>query len=87
VRSLDASNLQSGNNSIHWNGKDDLGNDVASGDYTYQINLKDTNGQAVTVSNYRTGTVDSVKYVDGQAYLLVDGAYIPLSQVREVKAG
>ena len=87
VRSLQVSNLQSGDNSVHWNGKDDLGNNVASGDYTYQINLKDTNGQAVTVSNYRTGKVDSVKYVDGQAYLLVDGAYIPLAQVREVKAG
>jgi flagellar basal-body rod modification protein FlgD len=87
VRSLQVSNLQSGNNSIHWNGKDDLGNNVASGDYTYQVNLKNTDGQAVTVSNYRTGTVDSVKYVDGQAYLLVDGAYIPLAQVREVKAG
>jgi len=87
VRSLQVSNLQSGDNSIHWNGKDDFGNNVASGNYTYQINLKDTNGQAVTVSNYRTGTVDSVKYVDGQAYLLVDGAYISLSQVREVRAG
>ncbi len=87
VRSLDVSNLQSGSNSVHWNGKDDLGNDVASGDYTYQVDLKDTDGTAVTVSNYRTGTVDSVKYVDGQAYLLVDGAYIPLAQVREVKAG
>ncbi len=87
VRSLQVSNLQSGDNSIHWNGKDDLGNNVASGNYTYQIDLKDTNGQAVTVSNYRAGTVDSVKYVDGQAYLLVDGAYIPLAQVREVKAG
>jgi flagellar basal-body rod modification protein FlgD len=87
VRSLQVSNLQSGDNSIHWNGKDDLGNSVASGDYTYQINLTDTNGQAVTVSNYRTGRVDSVKYVDGQAYLLVDGAYIPLAQVREVNAG
>lgn len=87
VRSLQVSNLQSGDNSFYWNGKDDLGNNVASGNYTYQINLKDTNGQAVTVSNYRTGTVDSVKYVDGQAYLLVNGAYIPLSQVREVKAG
>jgi flagellar basal-body rod modification protein FlgD len=87
VRSLQVSNLRSGNNSIHWNGKDDLGNDVVSGDYTYQVDLKDTDGQTVTVSNYRTGTVDSVKYVDGQAYLLVDGAYIPLAQVREVKAG
>jgi flagellar basal-body rod modification protein FlgD len=87
VRSLQVSNLQSGDNSIHWDGNDDLGNDVASGDYTYEIALEDTNGEAVTVSNYRTGTVDSIKYVDGQAYLLVDGAYIPLSQVREVKAG
>jgi flagellar basal-body rod modification protein FlgD len=87
VRSLQVSSLQSGDNSIYWNGKDDLGNNVVSGDYTYQVNLKNTDGQTITVSNYRTGTVDSVKYVGGQAYLLVDGAYISLSQVREVKAG
>jgi flagellar basal-body rod modification protein FlgD len=76
-----------GANSVHWNGKDNAGNDVAAGNYNYQIDLKDTNGQPVTVSNYRTGKVESVKYVDGQAYLLVDGAYIPLAQVREVKSG
>jgi flagellar basal-body rod modification protein FlgD len=87
VRSLQVSNLQPGDNSISWNGKDDLGNDVASGSYNYQVNLKDTKGQAVGVSTYCTGTVDSVKYIDGQAYLLVDGAYIQLAQVREVKAG
>lgn len=86
VRSLQVSNLQSGNNSVHWNGKDDLGNTVVSGSYNYQVNLKNTDGQAVTVSSYRTGKVDSVKYIGGQAYLLVGGAYISLSQVREVKA-
>lgn len=87
VRSLQVSNLNPGDNSISWNGKDDLGNDVASGNYNYQVNLKDTNGQAVSVSTYCIGKVDSVKYIDGQAYLLVDGAYIQLAQVREVKAG
>lgn len=87
VRSLSVGSLKPGSNAIHWDGKDNAGNDVPSGSYSYDVNLRDANGQAVTVSNYRTGVVDSVKYVSGEAYLLVDGAYIPLSDVREVKAG
>jgi len=87
VRSIPVGNLKSGNISIHWDGKDNYGNAVADGTYSYQVDLKDTNSQAITVSNYRTGTVDSVKYVDGEAYLLVGGSYIPLSDVREVKPG
>jgi flagellar basal-body rod modification protein FlgD len=87
VRTVQVNNLKPGSNSVHWDGKDDQGNNAPSGNYTYQIDLKDTNGQAVSVSNLRTGTVESVKYVDGQAYLLVDGSYIPLAQIREVKPG
>ena len=37
VRSLVSENMSSGYNSVLWNGRDDFGNDVASGIYFYQV--------------------------------------------------
>ena len=85
VRILQLDNLAAGQNSIHWDGKDTEGNTVPSGSYSYQVDLFDTNGASVKNSTFTSGTVDGVKYIDGSAYLLVDGAYIPLSQIREIK--
>lgn len=86
VRTIPLSQVKAGQNSTYWNGKDNEGNELSSGTYSYQIDLKDAQGKSVTVSGYCNGVVEGVKYVDGQAMLLVNGNYIPLSQVREVKA-
>jgi len=87
VRTLTVNNLPAGNNSVKWDGKDDKGNQVPDGSYTYSVSLTDTSGASVTASTFTTGTVAGVKYISGQAYLLIDGAYIPLSDIREIKQG
>jgi flagellar basal-body rod modification protein FlgD len=85
VRIIPLSEVAAGQSTIHWNGKDGEGNEVAAGDYTYQVDLKDVKGASVSVTGYRSGVVEAIKYANGQAMLLVDGSYISLSEVREVK--
>lgn len=87
VRAIAVSNLQAGENSVTWDGKDANGNDLASGTYTYEIDLYGTDGASLAVDSYITGTVTAVKYIQGQAYLEIDGALVPLSDVREINAG
>ncbi len=87
VRTLPLAQLTAGDHSISWNGKDANGNDLAEGNYSFQVDLRDAQGQAVQANSYTRGVVDGVEYLDGQAYLLIDGGMIPLALVRHVAQG
>jgi flagellar basal-body rod modification protein FlgD len=84
VRTLHVSLLPAGENSVPWDGKDDDGNKLSDGSYTFQTDLYGTDGESVTSESYLKGTVTAVKYIQGQAYLEVDGAMIPLSDVTKI---
>jgi flagellar basal-body rod modification protein FlgD len=87
VRTISLSQMQAGEHSLSWNGKDNNGNDLPAGNYEYKINLFDAKGEAVSASAFNKGVVTGVDYVDGQAYLLVNGGMIPLASVRHVAGG
>lgn len=87
VRTLHVSLLPAGDNSISWDGKDDDGNKLSDGSYTFETDLYGTDREGITSESYLKGTVTAVKYVQGQAYLEVDGAMIPLSDVTKIGIG
>lgn len=87
VRTITLSQLQAGENSIAWNGKDNSGNDLPRGNYNYSVDLRDPQGNAVSAAGFSKGLVTGVDYIDGQAYLLVDSGMIPLASVRSVTGG
>lgn len=84
VRTLGAGQLQAGKNSIEWDGRDGNGNDLPPGSYSYELDLRDAQGNKVETQSYASGVVTGVRYFDGQAYLEVDGKYIPLSNIQNV---
>lgn len=63
------------------------GNDLAEGNYSFQVDLRDAKGQTVPADSYTRGVVEGVEYIEGQAYLLIDGGMIPLTLVRHVSQG
>ncbi len=87
VRTIPLSQLQGGEHSISWNGKDNNGNDLAAGNYGYSVDLRDPQGNAVSAAGFNKGLVTGVDYIDGQAYLLIEGGMIPLASVRTVSGG
>ena len=84
VRTISGESLDKGMNSVIWDGKDDTGSNVAAGNYTFAITAKDANGNDVTAETRRVGIVESVRYEDGQGYLIVDGQKISMSDIIEV---
>jgi flagellar basal-body rod modification protein FlgD len=84
VRTIQVENLAAGKNSVEWNGRDSEGNRLPAGSYQYHIELTGLGGEPVRASHFLVGVVESIKYVQGQAFLDVGGALIPLSDVREV---
>jgi len=84
IRTIDLTDLPEGNNTITWDGKNEDGSTSAPGYYSYEVSATLPDGQSVNVERRVIGKVDSVKYGEGVAYLVVDGYRVQLSDIIEV---
>jgi len=87
VASYTQNQLGAGDQLFEWDGRTMSGDTASTGTYSFTITATDADGNTVTASPYMSGTVDGVQYVDGQAYLVVDGNKISLGDVMEVGTG
>jgi flagellar basal-body rod modification protein FlgD len=84
VRTLYPGSLASGSYEVSWNGMDSSGEWVPDGTYTYEVIAKDDNGNYSLVDTTVSGTVNSVVYNNGTAYLEVNGALVHPDNVLQV---
>lgn len=84
VKEITVENLSSGEHSITWDGKDEDGNALPDGEYTFRVDAFDADGNDVGVITYLTGFVTGIKYEDGKAYLVVGDEKIAFSNVMEI---
>jgi flagellar basal-body rod modification protein FlgD len=73
-----------GENAVSWDGRGPLGNRLAAGEYTVRIEAKAADGSEVDVEQFVRGTVEAIAPQDGVPHLLVQGASVPLSAVRQI---
>ncbi len=83
VRSMDITNCQTGSNDILFDGKDDNGKTLETGNYTYKIVGHDGNAVSglTTYSNY---IVDAVAFNGSNTELKSKGASIDVADIIEV---
>jgi flagellar basal-body rod modification protein FlgD len=84
VRTITREDLDKGMNSCTWDGKDNSGANLAAGNYTFKVTAKDDTGKDIAVETRRIGIVESIRYEDGQGFLIVDGQKVSLSDIIEV---
>jgi flagellar basal-body rod modification protein FlgD len=84
VRTIDAGPKLTGDSTITWDGKDDSGNQLQAGNYTFSITATDSAGNSVSTASYALGVVQGVKYSSNGTVLIVNGADIDLSDVQEI---
>jgi flagellar basal-body rod modification protein FlgD len=84
VRTLYQGTEDQGEHTVNWDGRDDAGNIVADGTYTFQINAQDENGLAVTSNTYVSGEVTGITYQNGTPYLMIGDKLLDSSKVIEV---
>lgn len=84
IRKIEMDQLSAGEQSVVWDGKDDNGNIVDPGTYSFSVQAVDGSGEAMTTAAYITATVTGVTYHDSSTYLLSDGIEIPYAAVIEV---
>jgi flagellar basal-body rod modification protein FlgD len=72
VRSLDKGSLAAGPYALAWDGKDQIGNQVEDGVYSYVVKALDMAGQEVETESRTTGMVTGLEFESGQAEVTVD---------------
>lgn len=72
VRRIDLGNLDPGRHEIGWDGKNDAGDPVGDGAYTYTVRANDSRGQSVPFDAYINGKVTGLAFADGATVLTVD---------------
>lgn len=85
VRTFETNTLNSGDQSVSWNGKDDDGHTLPDGSYTLELTATNASGASVRVSPYLIGTVQAVRYEAGGAVLVINGQRIGFGDVVEIR--
>lgn len=70
-----------GEGSYTWDGKDQDGQLVADGDYTFSISATSSNGSDVTVESLIQGTIDQMSFDTGSAAPSVEGVDITMGDI------
>ena len=85
VRQVEKGSQSSGSYSESWDGRDDDGNTLPDGTYSYTVSAGGPEGSAVIVNSYVTGKVTEVVFNDGNVSLMVGGQGVGISDVIKIK--
>lgn len=69
---------------VAWDGRDNSGDPVSDGTYTFEIEAKDEQGLFVSYNAYTTGEVTGVTYKTGMPYLMVGDRIVSPANIVEV---
>lgn len=86
-RTISLSDLEHGDNSYTWDGKDSNGIMLPSGSYSFRVTAKDANGESVSAETYIQGKISAVRYGATGATLVVGGIEVQMSDVYEILNG
>ncbi|MFZ7125681.1 MAG: flagellar hook assembly protein FlgD [Desulfobacterales bacterium] len=84
IRTFEAGALESGTQNASWDGRDQDGNLMPTGDYFFEVSAVDAENAAVQATALTRGTVTGVTYRNGRAYLAAAGREISIDEVRRV---
>lgn len=84
VRQIELGSQPAGSHQWMWDGRDNGGNPVAAGTYTFEVSATDVDGEEVAVDTYFRGVVTGVTFEDGITYLLLGEKKVALGDVIKV---
>lgn len=83
-RTITLDNLKAGEHSWVWDGKDKSGVTLPTGEYRFRVEATDSEGQAVSVENYISGSISGVRYSNNGAVLMIGNLTVNMSDVYEI---
>jgi len=85
IYSEEIGSLSAGENNWTWDGKDNNGQVVEEGNYTYTVQATDADGNTVAVDEWLVGLVDSMEYSSGTPLPSINGVSFTLSDIIELE--
>ena len=82
---LELKNQKAGEQKLKWDGKDDKGNSLGSGQYSFEIEAYDADEKRIDVTSYIQGEVTGVTYEENIVYLLLGEQKIAISDVIQIE--
>jgi len=71
VRTFDQGWEDKGEHDVNWDGRDDTGELVGDGTYTFEITARNEKGFYIPYNTYISGEVTGITYQNGQSYLMI----------------
>ncbi len=84
IRTLYSGWKEKGEHNINWDGRDESGEIVPDGAYTFEVTARDENGYYVTANTYISGEVTGVTYKYGDPYLMIGDKLINKDNITEI---
>lgn len=87
VRRLEGQSMDSGIQSLEWDGLDDDGVELPEGLYTFSVQAKDASGGEVVSQPLIRGIAGSLLYSGGTAFLRIGDIRVSFGDVLEIRGG
>ena len=87
VRVFQLDRSATGRVTLNWDGTDSAGNKLADGEYRIEARATDAQGQAMSVSLFRSLSIDGVNFGGNGISLISGGQEIPFDSIIEIRAG
>jgi flagellar basal-body rod modification protein FlgD len=84
VKDVQLSGQIKGDHTYEWDGKDSNGDSLGRGNYHFTVSAVDIDGNGIDAQSYLVGTIDGIRYKDGNAILIVDDVEVSLANVVEI---
>lgn len=85
VRTTTTAALKQGDSAAVWNGRDNNGNLLPAGAYSFSVNGTTAAGTSVLATTYTSGRIDGISIVNGTPMLTVGSTSIAMSDIISVK--
>jgi flagellar basal-body rod modification protein FlgD len=84
VKTIEDAGTSQGDHKLSWDFTDNNGEELETGNYSFEIVAKSSSEEELTVTQYRVGSIDAVRYTENGAVLMIDGVQYSLAEVYEV---
>lgn len=84
VKTIENAPGSSGDNKLVWDFTDNEGETVPEGEYTFEVEAVDGNGDAIAAEQYVIGLIEGVKFTAYGTALVVNGTDYMLSDILEI---
>lgn len=78
VKTYENSPTEPGDHKLSWDFTDSNGSKLPVGNYRFEVNAKSNSGEDMTLTTYKFGTIDGIRFTEQGALMMIGGAsYLP----------